>query len=161
MSNFNNINKKKAKQKAKYNSAIKTITTKHHTTSAKKIQIYLLEEYHIALAESTLKRYLGLIKKEKNKKIAEKIKIAKAKQEFAKVEQDYPYTIKDPSGKEHVIMGDNHTITIGWGTQGLITYDKVDKIWRYDYDGKPFDKHKKPRAYHKPIHISSFDPSDL
>ena len=153
---FELVNKKKAKQKAKYFHAIKEIITKHHTKSVKKIQIYLVEEYHIALAESTLKRYLGLIKKEKIKKIKEQL--------VAKVTKDdkitYPYYIKDPSGKEHKITSDNHTITIQWGTQGLITYDKKDKIWRYDCDSTVFDKGKKPTPYYKTRNNLSWDYGD-
>ena len=152
---FETINKRKAKQKAKYNSAIKKIIAEHHTKSVKKIQIYLVEEHHIAIAEFTLKRYLGAIKKEKKKEIAEKVKIAKEKKEVEQI--TYPYYIKDPSGKQHKIMGDNHTITIQWGTQGLITYDKEEKIWKYDHSGKPFDKDKKSPSFYKTRNNLSWD----
>ena len=90
------------------------------------------------------------------------MKIAKEKQVTKPVgEITYPYMIKDPSGKEHKIMGDNHTITIGWGTQGLITYDRKDKIWRYDNNHKPFDKAKKITPRHRLHSNLSFEYDDL
>ncbi|MCK5258133.1 MAG: hypothetical protein KAJ69_01340 [Thermoplasmatales archaeon] len=73
----------------------------------------------------------------------------------------YPYFIKDPSGKEHKIMGDNHTITISWGNHGLITYDTKDKIWRYDHSGKPFNKDKKIIPWYKSRSKLSFEYDDL
>jgi len=158
MSNIEEINIKRSKKKDKKILAVKEVIVSHHTKNLKKVQGYLLEDYDMPIPERTLKRYLGVIERKKKKEIAKKMKIAKEKQEKKEVEQiTYPYYIKDPSGFKHKIMGDNHTITIGWGTQGLITYDRKDKIWRYDYDGKPFDKDKKSTPFYKTRNNLSWD----
>jgi hypothetical protein len=117
---FKKVNEKKVKQKARNLHAIKTIITKHHTRNVKKIQGFLVEEYKIAVSEKTIKRYLTRIKRETQLEIAKKVKIAKGEQKKKESEKTtYPYLIKDPSGKEHRITGDNMTITIGWGESGI------------------------------------------
>ena len=54
------------------------------------------------------------------------------------------------------------TISIGWGSSGrLITYDTKDRIWRYDSNGRVFDKNKKPQKFFK-IHSNNvFEFDDL
>jgi len=68
MSNIDKTNIKRSKKKDKKIIAIKEIIQNHHTTSPKKVQIFLVEEYKLAIPLSSLKRYLAKIKKEKNKK---------------------------------------------------------------------------------------------
>jgi len=68
MSNIDKTNIKRSKKKDKKIIAIKEIIQNHYTTSPKKVQIFLVEEYKLAIPLSSLKRYLAKIKKEKNKK---------------------------------------------------------------------------------------------
>lgn len=158
------MNKINAKRKEKYEknlTKVKSIITNHHTKSIKKLQGFLVEEHRIAISESTLKRYLRAIKKENQRQIAKKVKIAQVKQEKKHESQvTYPYFIKDPSGKEHKIMGDNHTIEISWGIQGIIYWDVKDELWRYRYDDTPFDKDKKITPWYKSRRLS-FEFDDL
>ena len=157
--NLDKVNKKKQDRKDKNLATVKSIITKHHTRNVKKIQGFLVEEYKIAVSEKTIKRYLTRIKRETQLEIAKKVKIAKGEQKKKESEKTtYPYLIKDPSGKEHRITGDNMTITIGWGESGrLITYDTKDKIWRYDNNGRPFDKNKKERRIPRTSSIGFFN----
>ena len=68
MSNIDKTNIKQSKKKDKKIIAIKEIIQNHHTTSPKKVQIFLVEEYHMAISQRTSKRYMAKIKKEKKNK---------------------------------------------------------------------------------------------
>ena len=159
---MNRINAKRKERYEKNLAKVRQIITKHHTRSVKKLQGFLVEEYKIAISERTIKRYLAVIKKENQRQIAKKQKTPKVEQvKEHEGEITYPYMVRDPSGKEHRITGDNMTVTIGWGEDGrLITYDTKDKIWRYDNSGLPFDKNKKPTSYHKTRNNLSWDFDD-
>ena len=151
------MNKRQSIKQQRNINAVKKIIKKHKTHSTSKIQDFLLDEYSYLVTKRSIRRYLAAIKEEPKVVKPRKTRIAKVKKQVEKQDSKYPYTIKDPSGKEHKIMGDNHTITIQWGTQGLITYDKEDRVWRYDYNGKPFDKNKKSTPFYKTRNNLSWD----
>lgn len=157
----NIMNKKQVITQKKNITAVKSIITKHHSKNSKKIKESLAVEHKIKVSLRTVKRYLAIIENQNKKQIAKKVKIAQVKQEQIEEEKiTYPYFIKDPSGKEHKIMGDNHTIEISWGIQGMIYWDVKDELWRYRYDNTPFDKNKKITPWYKSRRLS-FEFNDL
>jgi len=158
------MNKINAKRKEKYEknlAKVKSLITKHHTKSIKKLQIYLVEEYGLAISESTLKRYLRAIKKEKNKQIAKKQKTPKVKQVTEHVGEVRENYVRDPSGKEWKLPLGEGILEIQWGIQGLIFWDKESKVWRYSNNHKPFDRNNKPKPFHKTRSNLSFEYDDL
>ena len=157
------LNDKRKKEYEQNFAKVKQIITGHHTKSPKKIKAYLLSDFGIRLGDSTINRYLATIVKQNKKEIAKKNKkISKKIKKPESIKPEFPYYIKDPSGKEHKITGDNMTITLGWGNSGrLITFDTKAKIWRYDNNGRPFNKNDKPKPFFKTHSNNSFEFSDI
>ena len=148
------INKKKQDKRNKNLELVKSIITKHHTKSIKKIQGFLVEEHKIAISARTIKRYMATIKKVEQKKISKKIKKPKIKTE---IPDGYVF---DPSNKKWKLPLGNSILEIQWGNQGLIYYDKINGVWKYSSNHKVFDKNKKSQKFYK-IHGVSWNFDDL